>query len=43
VVRFALEHRWVLISDSMGWGKSLSSLAAAAADGGYPAVVVCHR
>ena len=42
VVRFALEHRRVLIGDDMGWGKTLSSLAAVAADGGYPAVVVCR-
>jgi len=42
VVRFALEHRRVLIGDDMGWGKTLSSLAAAAADGAYPAVVVCR-
>jgi len=31
VVRFALKHRRVLIGDDMGWGKTLSSLAAAAA------------
>lgn len=42
VVWFALEHRRVLIGDDMGWGKTLSSLAAAAADGAYPAVVVCR-
>lgn len=42
VVRFALEHRRVLIGDDMGWGKTLSSLAATAADGAYPAVVVCR-
>ena len=42
VVRFALEHRRVLISDDMGWGKTLSSLAAVAVDGAYPAVVVCR-
>lgn len=42
VVRFALKHRRVLIGDDMGWGKTLSSLAAAAADGAYPAVVVCR-
>ena len=42
VVRFALEHRRVLIGDDMGWGKTLSSLAAVAADGAYPAVVVCR-
>ena len=42
VVRFALAHRRVLIGDDMGWGKTLSSLAAVAADGAYPAVVVCR-
>jgi Bifunctional DNA primase/polymerase, N-terminal/SNF2-related domain/YspA, cpYpsA-related SLOG family len=42
VVRFALTHRRVLIGDDMGWGKTLSSLAAVAADGAYPAVVVCR-
>jgi hypothetical protein len=42
VVRFALAHRRVLIGDDMGWGKTLSSLAAVAADGTYPAVVVCR-
>jgi hypothetical protein len=42
VVRFALEHRRVLIGDDMGWGKTLSSLAAVAADRAYPAVVVCR-
>jgi tetratricopeptide (TPR) repeat protein len=42
VVRFALKHRRVLVGDDMGWGKTLSSLAAAAADGAYPAVVVCR-
>ena len=42
VVRFAREHRRVLIGDDMGWGKTLSSLAAVAADGAYPAVVVCR-
>jgi Bifunctional DNA primase/polymerase, N-terminal/SNF2-related domain len=42
VVRFATEHRRVLIGDDMGWGKTLSSLAAVAADGAYPAVVVCR-
>jgi hypothetical protein len=42
VVRFALEHRRVLIGDGMGWGKTLSSLAAVAADGAYPAIVVCR-
>jgi SNF2-related domain/Bifunctional DNA primase/polymerase, N-terminal len=42
VVRFAAEHRRVLIGDDMGWGKTLSSLAAVAADGAYPAVVVCR-
>jgi hypothetical protein len=42
VVRFALEHRRVLVGDDMGWGKTLSSLAAVAADGAYPAVVVCR-
>ena len=42
VVRFALEHRRVLIGDDMGWGKTLSSLAVVAADGAYPAVVVCR-
>jgi hypothetical protein len=41
VVRFALAHRTVLIGDDMGWGKTLSSLAAAAA-GAWPAVVVCR-
>src|SRR5262249_4464473 len=35
-------HRRVLIGDDMGWGKTLSSLAAVAADGAYPAVVVCR-
>jgi hypothetical protein len=42
VVQFALEHRRVLIGDDMGWGKTLSSLAAVAADGAWPAVVVCR-
>lgn len=42
VVRFATEHRRVLIGDGMGWGKTLSSLAAVAADGAYPAAVVCR-
>jgi DNA polymerase-1 len=42
VVRFAAEHRRVLIGDGMGWGKTLSSLAAVAADSAYPAVVVCR-
>jgi SNF2-related domain len=42
VVRFALAHRRVLIGDDMGWGKTLSSLAVVAADGAYPAVVVCR-
>ena len=42
VVRFALAHRRVLIGDDMGWGKTASSLAAVAADGAYPAVVVCR-
>lgn len=42
VVRFALKHRRILIGDDMGWGKTLSSLAAAAADNAYPAVVVCR-
>src|SRR5262249_30774017 len=42
VARFAIEHRRVLIGDDMGWGKTLSSLAAVAADGAYPAVVVCR-
>ena len=42
VVRFALAHRRVLIGDDMGWGKTLSSLAAVAADRAYPAVVVCR-
>ncbi len=42
VVAFALEHRRVLIGDDMGWGKTLSSLAAVAAGGAYPAVVVCR-
>lgn len=42
VVRFAAERRRVLIGDGMGWGKTLSSLAAVAADGAYPAVVVCR-
>jgi SNF2-related domain len=42
VVRFALAHRRVLIGDDMGWGKTLSSLAAVAADGAWPAVVVCR-
>jgi superfamily II DNA or RNA helicase/tetratricopeptide (TPR) repeat protein len=42
VVAFAREHRRVLIGDDMGWGKTLSSLAAVAADGAYPAVVVCR-
>jgi hypothetical protein len=42
VVRFALEHRQLLIGDDMGWGKTLSSLAAVAADGAFPAVVVCR-
>ena len=42
VVRFALAHRRVLIGDDMGWGRPLSSLAAVAADGAYPAVVVCR-
>jgi superfamily II DNA or RNA helicase len=42
VVRFALQHRRVLIGDDMGWGKTVSSLAAAAADGAWPAVVVCR-
>jgi hypothetical protein len=42
VVRFALEHRRILVGDDMGWGKTLSSLAAVAADGAYPAVVVCR-
>ena len=42
VVLFALAHRRVLIGDDMGWGKTLSSLAAVAADGAYPAVVVCR-
>ena len=42
VVRFALAHRRVLIGDNMGWGKTASSLAAVAADGAYPAVVVCR-
>jgi hypothetical protein len=42
VVRFALEHRRVLIGDDMGWGKTASSLAAVAADGAWPAVVVCR-
>ncbi len=42
VVRFALAHRQVLIGDDMGWGKTLSSLAAVAADGAFPAVVVCR-
>ncbi len=42
VVRFALAHRRVLIGDDMGWGKTLSSLAAVAADGAYPVVVVCR-
>ena len=32
----------MLIGDDMGWGKTLSSLAAVAADGAYPAVVVCR-
>jgi hypothetical protein len=41
-VRFATEHRRVLIGDDMGWGKTLSSLAAVAADRAYPAVVVCR-
>ena len=42
VVRFALDHRRVLIGDDMGWGKTASSLAAVAADGAYPVVVVCR-
>jgi len=42
VVRFALEHRRVLIGDDMGWGKTLSSLAAVAAGRAWPAVVVCR-
>jgi Bifunctional DNA primase/polymerase, N-terminal/SNF2-related domain len=42
VVRFALAQGRVLIGDDMGWGKTLSSLAAVAADGAYPAVVVCR-
>jgi hypothetical protein len=42
VVRFALAHRRVLIGDDMGWGKTLSSLAAVAADGAWPAVVACR-
>jgi SNF2-related domain len=42
VVRFAREHRRVMIGDDMGWGKTLSSLAAVAADGAYPVVVVCR-
>src|SRR5215831_5785370 len=42
VVAFAREHRRVLIGDDMGWGKTLSSLAAVAIDSGYPAVVVCR-
>jgi hypothetical protein len=42
VVRFALAHRRVLIGDDMGWGNTLSSLAAVAADGAWPAVVVCR-
>jgi len=42
VVRFALAHRRVLVGDDMGWGKTLSSLAAVAADGAYPVVVVCR-
>lgn len=42
VVRFALAHRRVLIGDDMGWGKTLSSLAAVAVGGAWPAVVVCR-
>jgi Bifunctional DNA primase/polymerase, N-terminal/SNF2-related domain len=42
VVRFALEHRRVLVGDDMGWGKTASSLAAVAADSAWPAVVVCR-
>jgi hypothetical protein len=42
VVRFALEHRKVLVGDDMGWGKTASSLAAVAAGAAYPAVVVCR-
>ena len=42
VVRFAVDHRRVLVGDDMGWGKTASSLAAVAVDGAYPAVVVCR-
>jgi hypothetical protein len=42
VVAFAREHRRVIVGDEMGFGKTLSSLAAVAADGAYPAVVVCR-
>lgn len=42
VVHFAIKHRRIIVGDEMGWGKTLSSLAAVAADGAYPAVVVCR-
>lgn len=41
-VRFAAENRRIIIGDEVGFGKTLSSLAAVAADGAYPAVVVCR-
>jgi hypothetical protein len=41
-IRYALRNRRVFLGDEMGWGKTLQALATVAADGAYPAIVVCR-
>lgn len=40
-IHWAVEHRRTWIADEMGFGKSLTGLAAVAVDNAYPLVIVC--